>query len=423
MKILAGILMSLYLGLTLFGLYQYKAHNRSWGMKLVVWMSGLVLLVGVTARLAVYLESSLPLFLVAGFCLAYFVGWRVIGRRFTGWKQHLVRGLAFALCLGPIAAVRCSELEDFPHWLEALADMPFTDMLKLTLYGLPGFFLVGAFSFLVSTGHEIWRVEGRRFTGIVLSRRAKLGYSLLLLALLLSVNWYVAGAFLYYSAKKGHTGILSYVLWSRPGSVNAKDRYGRTSLHLAAWHGQMQAVRVLLEAGANANAKGECKETPLHYATMKGHTKVVKILLKAGAEVNAKSGWGHTPLHLAASRGKAEMVKMLLEAGAEVNARIYNDQTPLHVAAWSGHTETVKVIIKAGPEVNAKDKDGKTPLDRARNATQAIGRSPGKGIPGPWTIKPETRAKFAECADLLRKHGGKTGAELDAEAKQGKQER
>ena len=45
MKILAGILMSLYLGLTLFGLYQYKAHNRNRGMKLVVWMSGLVLLV------------------------------------------------------------------------------------------------------------------------------------------------------------------------------------------------------------------------------------------------------------------------------------------------------------------------------------------------------------------------------------------
>ncbi len=38
MRIVAGILSSLYLGLTLFGLYQYKAHNRSWGMKLVVWI-------------------------------------------------------------------------------------------------------------------------------------------------------------------------------------------------------------------------------------------------------------------------------------------------------------------------------------------------------------------------------------------------
>ena len=88
MKILAGILMSLYIGLTLFGLYQYKAHNRNWGMKLVVWMSGLVLLVGMGMR---FKSVFLPIFLVGGPCLAYFVGWRVIGRRFTRWKQHLIR--------------------------------------------------------------------------------------------------------------------------------------------------------------------------------------------------------------------------------------------------------------------------------------------------------------------------------------------
>ncbi len=47
MKILAGILMSLYLGLTLFGLYQYKAHNRMWGMRLVCWGAALLLFAGV----------------------------------------------------------------------------------------------------------------------------------------------------------------------------------------------------------------------------------------------------------------------------------------------------------------------------------------------------------------------------------------
>ena len=43
-----------------------------------------------------------------------------------------------------------------------------------------------------------------------------------------------------------------------------------------------------------------------------------------------------------------------------------------------------------GADVNAKDKDGKTPFDGASND---------------------------ETADLLRKHGGKTGAELKAEGK------
>jgi ankyrin repeat protein len=61
----------------------------------------------------------------------------------------------------------------------------------------------------------------------------------------------------------------------------------------------------------------------------------------------------------------------------------------LHLAAWKGHFETAELLIAAGADVNAKMEDGDTPLDLA------------KGHP--------------EIADLLRKHGGKTGAELTAD--------
>ena len=64
--------------------------------------------------------------------------------------------------------------------------------------------------------------------------------------------------------------------------------------------------------------------------------------------------------------------------------------TPLHYAATK---EIAELLIAKGADVNAKDDDGKTPLDRAimHNHTETI--------------------------DLLRKHGGKTGAELKAEGK------
>jgi ankyrin repeat protein len=61
----------------------------------------------------------------------------------------------------------------------------------------------------------------------------------------------------------------------------------------------------------------------------------------------------------------------------------------LHVAAWEGHTEVAELFIAKGADMNAKMEDGDTPLDLA------------KGHP--------------EIADLLRKHGGKTGEELKAE--------
>ena len=65
----------------------------------------------------------------------------------------------------------------------------------------------------------------------------------------------------------------------------------------------------------------------------------------------------------------------------------------IHIAAMQGNLEAVKQHIAAGADVNAKDVNGYTPLD--------------------WAIF----NKDTETADLLRKHGGKTGEELEAEGK------
>ncbi len=66
---------------------------------------------------------------------------------------------------------------------------------------------------------------------------------------------------------------------------------------------------------------------------------------------------------------------------------------PLHLAVAKGHKEIAELLIAKGADVNAKDEDGETPLD----ATSVFNKT--------------------ETADLLRKHGGKTGEELKAEGK------
>ena len=60
----------------------------------------------------------------------------------------------------------------------------------------------------------------------------------------------------------------------------------------------------------------------------------------------------------------------------------------MHYAAGYGQKEIAELLIAKGADVNAKDNSGRTPLDLAIQYN-----------------KPET-------ADLLRQHGGKTGAEL-----------
>ena len=75
--------------------------------------------------------------------------------------------------------------------------------------------------------------------------------------------------------------------------------------------------------------------------------------------------------------------------GADVDTKSERGRTPLPSADRWDHKEIVELLIGKGADLNAKDEDGDTPLDFA----------------------------YAETADLLRKHGGKTGEELKAEGK------
>jgi len=83
---------------------------------------------------------------------------------------------------------------------------------------------------------------------------------------------------------------------------------------------------------------------------------------------------------------------MLIANGADVNAKTEDGWTPLHDAASEGRKEVTELLIAKGADLNVKG-FGKTPLD--------------------WAIS----GKHPATADLLRKHGGKTGEELKAEAK------
>jgi ankyrin repeat protein len=101
-------------------------------------------------------------------------------------------------------------------------------------------------------------------------------------------------------------------------------------------------------------------------------------------------------IHDAVKKGNIEAVKQHLAAGADVNAKEVGDKwTPLHYAAEEGHKEIVELLIAEGADVNATTDTGDTPLDLA---IQSI-------------LFPEGHP---ETADLLRKHGGKTGEELKA---------
>jgi hypothetical protein len=147
---------------------------------------------------------------------------------------------------------------------------------------------------------------------------------------------------------------------------------------------------------------------PIHLAARNGDIEAVKQHLDAGTDANAKGADGWTPLHYAAWRGKKEVAELLIANGADVNAKDVVGETPLHKAVIDGRKETAELLIAKGAEVNAKTKTAGdewwTVLDWAELVRKIY-------VPG-YKESPKLIAARKEIPDLLRKHGGMTGAEL-----------
>ena len=91
-----------------------------------------------------------------------------------------------------------------------------------------------------------------------------------------------------------------------------------------------------------------------------------------------------------------------------MNAKNDDGGNPLHYAAFWGHSEIADLLIAKGTNVNVKDDFYGTTLDSAERDLGDLANEDDS---------PEYKSNKKETADLLRKHGGKTGEELKAEGK------
>ncbi len=108
---------------------------------------------------------------------------------------------------------------------------------------------------------------------------------------------------------------------SFPCPVNARDKHGRTPLHVAAMCCDRALVELLLNKGADINARDKQGWMPIHDAADNMRKDVAELLIARGADVNAKDNTGSTALAIAAGRGKVvpesnSVADVLRKAGA-----------------------------------------------------------------------------------------------------------
>jgi ankyrin repeat protein len=134
--------------------------------------------------------------------------------------------------------------------------------------------------------------------------------------------------------------------------VKARDAEGNTPLILASFYASPNCVALLLENGADANAANEAGVTALIRAATS--YEKTRLLVDAGARVGVRTAdLGNTPLILAARRaGNSRTVKLLLEHGADATERDNAGISPIISGAASGDLETVRVLLDAGAKAD-----------------------------------------------------------------------
>jgi uncharacterized protein len=137
------------------------------------------------------------------------------------------------------------------------------------------------------------------------------------------------------AAATGRTRGMEELIDAEPELARNWSTDGFTPLHYAAFFGQEDAARILLERGAEVEvvARNEgIRVTPLHSAAAGSHSGIVKLLLEAGADPNAAQDGGFTPLHSAANNDDRESAEALLAAGADPALATDEGKTPAQLA-------------------------------------------------------------------------------------------
>lgn len=138
--------------------------------------------------------------------------------------------------------------------------------------------------------------------------------------------------------------------------------YGESALRVLSRVGRFDAVRVLLDAGANQE---QLVWTPLIRAVALGSLAEVEERIKEGAALEEIDWWSRTAWLVALAAGDLDKAKLLLAAGGDAEARGRCAAPPLFYGIQGNHAEIVRWLLDLGQDVDGADEFGHTPLMKA----------------------------------------------------------
>jgi ankyrin repeat protein len=150
------------------------------------------------------------------------------------------------------------------------------------------------------------------------------------------------GVDIFQAARTGNLAeINAYIESGKP--LDVKDTRGSTPVIIAAYNGQLDAVRALALKGADVCAGDAQGQTALMGVSFKGYKEIASILAEK-CDVNAQSNAGQTALMFASLFGRTEVVQLLLSKGAKKEMADIQGATAVTLAETQGNQAMVDLL-------------------------------------------------------------------------------
>ena len=216
------------------------------------------------------------------------------------------------------------------------------------------------------------------------------------------------------TTKHKDTDLLEILLEAgAPVDPDLPNEDSKSPLMSAAYHGNAEHMKILLDKGASVNRINKNKYTALWFAADNGNLKCLKMLLKARTPPNLASSRG-TPLMAAISSGCLECFKVLLDHGSEINYRNDKGECAVTCAVPLFSDEYMKLLIDNNANLHVENREGWSPVMLATSQKRtsvleilldngaSVNHADGTGM---TALHLAAQKDYITCLELLLSHG------------------
>ena len=141
--------------------------------------------------------------------------------------------------------------------------------------------------------------------------------------------------------------------------IEARDYWDRTPFLLSIQFGDIEKTSLLLQLGANPKAVGRCSRPAVSYAVINDQIQMLKWLHKKGFDIEYVDQFKQTPLHDACEIGIVDSVQCLVDLGVDINKSNDIPEKPIQLAS---SMEVAQILINQGADLNDINEDVRAEL-------------------------------------------------------------